>query len=71
MQVSAFSHGIIVSGHFIHLIFKICQTVVGISMINQFHDFLKFSLISGRFLQFRTTVCGGGRFGTVAVQDLI
>ena len=47
-------HIITFSGHFIHLMFKICQTVVGICMINQFHEF--FSLIFGGFLQFRTCV---------------
>ena len=56
---SKFQHfhinSITVSGHFSHLIFIICQTFVGISMNDQFHDF--FSLIFGGFLQFCTTVC--------------
>ena len=38
-----------VSGHFIHFIFKICQTAADISMIKQFHEF--FSLIFGGILQ--------------------
>ena len=29
-----------VSGQFIHIIFKICQIAVGITNINQFHEFL-------------------------------
>ena len=29
-------------GHFIHFEFKICQIVVGITNINQFHDIFKF-----------------------------
>ena len=38
-------------GHFIHFIFTICQNVVGISMINPFHDFFfefYYRLSSGR-----------------------
>ena len=31
----------IVSGHWIPFIFKICQTVAGIRMMRQFHDFFK------------------------------
>ena len=42
-------HLISVSGHFIHFIFKICQTAADISMIKQFHEF--FSLIFGGILQ--------------------
>ena len=53
-QISVFRHNYRFRS-FHHLIFKICQTVLGISMINQFHKF--FSIIFGGFLQFRTTVC--------------
>ena len=45
-------HKISVSGHFIHFIFKICQTTADISMIKQFHEFL--SLIFGGILQIRS-----------------
>ena len=40
-------HSISVSGHGIQFIFKICQTVVGLSVTNQFHDFL--NLFHGGF----------------------
>ena len=39
-----------VFGHGLHYILKICQTFPGISMINQFHEFL--DLIFGGFLPF-------------------
>ena len=39
----------------ISFILNICQTVAGISMILQFHDFLH--LILGGFLTFGSTVC--------------
>ena len=46
--------------HFIKFISKICQTVVGIGMTSQFHEF--FCLIFGRFLLFRPTrLWVGGR----------
>jgi len=48
-----------VSGHFISFT-SFCQTVAGISMISQFHEFL--SQIFGGFLKFDLTVrVGGGR----------
>ena len=48
-----------VSGHFISFT-SLCQTVAGISMISQFHEFL--SQIFGGFLKFDLTVrVGEGR----------
>ena len=41
-----------VSGHCMHLIFKICPTVAGVSMMSQF-----LNLIFGGFFQFCPTVC--------------
>ena len=37
------SENISVSGHCMHFIFKICQVVIGISMISQFHEFFNFT----------------------------
>ena len=52
-------HIMSVSGHFISFT-SLCQTVAGISMISQFHEFR--SQIFGGFLKFDLTVrVGGGR----------
>ena len=55
---ATFSNLISVSGYCMRFIFKICQTVTGISMISQFHEF--FNLIFGGFLSLGQTVRNGG-----------
>ena len=42
-------HIISVSGHCMWVIFKICQTVAGCSIIGQFHDFFFSNLMFGGF----------------------
>ena len=49
-------HLISVSVDFVHFIFKICQTVAGISMTKQFHELFDFF---GGFLPFSPTVRSG------------
>ena len=49
------SHIVSVSGHHISFIFKICQTVAGITIMSRFHDFF-FNLIFGGFFQIGPTV---------------
>jgi len=45
-----FFQSVSVSGYFMRLDSKVCQTVAGISIMSQFHEFL--NLIFGGFLQF-------------------
>ena len=49
------SHKVSVSGHRISFIFKICQTVAGITIMSRFHNFF-FFLIFGGFFQIGPTV---------------
>ena len=53
-----------ISGHWMHFVLKKCQTVAGISMTSEFHDFL--DLIFGGFLPFGTTV---HRLGIMVMHD--
>jgi len=53
-QVSASSHNFRFRSFHSLYIFKICQTVVDISMISKFHEFS--NLIFGGFLKFGPTV---------------
>ena len=58
-----------ISGHWMHFVLKKCQTVAGISMTSEFHDFL--DLIFGGFLPFGITVLQRGTLCSAIAQLLV